>query len=223
VDEMNLYEKIRSIITDPHGFYNSVKADTGYSDPWLYYIIIMGVYYFVSMCVAVPLAIQSYGSEMNLFGNLGLGLYIAMNIGITFLMYLFSMAGIFIGAGIIHVLLMLVGSNKGYQETFKLVAYSSTPLLMLAPFLILNAVPVIGGLILFIFMILAYIYMAYLEVVGAVILHEISTKRAVIGIIVIPLAILMIIIAILAVFFVGLLAVIMSASPEATGMFTSVL
>lgn len=76
--------------------------------------------------------------------------------------------GIFIGTGIFHVCLMVVGgltnSRAGFEGTFRASAYSSVADLA-------NAVPFFGGLV-------AAVWKIYLVVVGVVAIHRTTTGKA---------------------------------------------
>jgi hypothetical protein len=80
---------------------------------------------------------------------------------------IFAAVGLFIGAGILHLLVMLiVGSrNSGFEGTFRVGAYSSVTSLV-------SWIPVIGWI--------ASLYGIYLAIMGIREVHNTSTGKAVI-------------------------------------------
>jgi hypothetical protein len=216
---MSFFDDVKEIVANPAGFFQSVKEDQQMLKPWLFYVQVMGIYYFINVLVSIPLAIQTYGDATGFLASFTLPLYILFNIAILAVVYILVIGGVFIGVGFLHLLFLIVGADKGFVQTLKIVTYSSTAMLFLTPFLILQAIPVVGGLLFSGFAILFGIYTMYLEVQGAKVLHELSTARAVVAVIVIPVVLMLIVIAILALFFPGVLALAMSADPSITGMF----
>ena len=78
---------------------------------------------------------------------------------------IFAAIGLFIGAGILHLLVMLiVGSrNSGYEGTFRVGAYSSVTSLV-------SWIPIIGWI--------ASLYGIYLAIMGIREVHNTSTGKA---------------------------------------------
>jgi hypothetical protein len=82
--------------------------------------------------------------------------------------------GLFLGAGIIHLCLMMVGAaNSGFLATVRVLCYSSTGQLA-------QVVPVIGGL-------LAFVFVLILEVKGLETAHRTTTGKAIAAVL-IPVA-----------------------------------
>nr|WP_245323805.1 YIP1 family protein [Methanomicrobium sp. W14] len=86
-----------------------------------------------------------------------------------FLIYLMSVGSIFLNSAIIHVFVIIVEGKKGLFESLKVVAYANTPSFLF------GWIPVAG--------ILASIWALVLETLAIRELHEISTGRAVIAMI----------------------------------------
>jgi hypothetical protein len=79
--------------------------------------------------------------------------------------------GLFVGAGIIHVCLMMVGgANRGFLATFRVMCYSSTGQLA-------QVVPLIGGLV-------ALAFTGVLEVKGLEIAHRTTVGKAIAAILI---------------------------------------
>ena len=86
---------------------------------------------------------------------------------------IFAAIGLFIGAGILHLLVMLiVGSrNSGFEGTFRVSAYSSVTSLV-------SWIPVIGWI--------ASLYGIYLAIMGIREVHNTSTGKAAIVVLIPP-------------------------------------
>ncbi len=161
----------REALFSPTGFFKKVAAGEGYWSPLIYGMIsgVIGVgvsmviqwFFFSAFIPAQFHALIPY----NLFLTLSL-------IGVP-IMVAFS---IFIGSGITHLCLMVVGGNKrGYQATFRTISYSYCTQLF-------NIVPFIGSFI-------ASVYMIVLVIVGLREGHGITTGRAALAVF-LPLIIL---------------------------------
>jgi hypothetical protein len=96
---------------------------------------------------------------------------------------IFAAIGLFIGAGILHLLVMLiVGSrNAGFEGTFRVVAYSSVTSLV-------SWLPFIGWI--------ASLYGIYLAIVGIREVHTTTTGKAAL-VVLIPAAVVLVLILIL--------------------------
>ena len=93
---------------------------------------------------------------------------------------IFAAIGLFIGAGILHLLVMLiVGSrNSGFEATFRVVAYSAVTSLV-------SWIPYIGGLL--------SLYGIYLGIVGIREMHNTTTGKAAL-VVLIPAAIVLLLV-----------------------------
>jgi hypothetical protein len=211
---MDFMNKAWMVITDPTAFFKDVNADKDYMKPWLYYMAIFVINSLVSFLVSIPYYLMPWNKDELLFS-------VPVMILVLFFIYLLSMAFstglVFVSAAIAHLFLLIVGADKGYLQTFKLVCYSSTAGLLLAPFGLLTAFS-IPGLILYYLVLFCFVaYIWYIQVAAARILHGLSLGRAVMGIIVIPLAVFLVLVAIIAVLMVGLIFMVAS-SGGITGM-----
>ena len=145
-------------------------AERGLVDPLLY-AIIGGSFGFI-VYFLITLALGSFGmmgGQRNpLAAMFGAG------VGMIFMIILcpiFIAIGLFIGAGIIHVCLMLVGGAKrSYETTLRVVCFtcgSTQPLLI---------IPICGGFI-------SGIWGLVVECIGLARAHETDTGRAVLAIV----------------------------------------
>ena len=77
----------------------------------------------------------------------------------------------FIGAGILHVFVRLLGGTQGFEATFRIVCYAQAPA-------IVTAIPCIGPYLGF----LAGIYACVLEGLGIYRVHEMTPGKAVLAV-----------------------------------------
>ncbi|UUX92004.1 YIP1 family protein [Methanoplanus endosymbiosus] len=152
--------KLRSFILRPAEAFKNVK-DGNFRDAFLYYIILIVIYSVLSGIInyfrldpvreslnpALPVETVTYFDILSIF------------YGIVGWIVLFFLIGI-----ILHPLILIVGGRKGIEQTFKSIAYASTPGFLL------GWIPVIG--IFFAF------YGIFVQIIGISELHEISTKKA---------------------------------------------
>jgi len=162
------FETLKLVLLNPTAAFASMKPEGGMTDPLLYGVIggsVGWLFYFVFSLLLGGLG--TLGNHNALGGLVGLGF------GGIFALILFPIAltiGLFIGAGLIHLSLTLVGGAKrSYETTLRVLCYSvgSTYPLMI--------VPVCGGAI-------AGIWCLVVECVGLAKAHETSTGKAVLAV-----------------------------------------
>ena len=158
------------VLTKPVEAFQIMRTEGGLVDPLLY-AIIGGSFGFI-VYFLITLALGSFGmmgGQRNpLAAMFGAG------VGMIFMIILcpiFIAIGLFIGAGIIHVCLMLVGGAKrSYETTLRVVCFTSgstQPLLI---------IPICGGFI-------SGIWGLVVECIGLARAHETDTGRAVLAIV----------------------------------------
>ena len=90
-------------------------------------------------------------------------------IGVGIFAPLLIVIGLFIGAGIMHLSLMLVGGNKkGFETTFRVIAYSTSAQVG-------AIIPLLGGLI-------AGIWTIVVEIIGLREAHQTTTLKAILAV-----------------------------------------
>jgi hypothetical protein len=142
-----LAETVQQVLTSPEGFFRAMPVTGGIGDPLLYGLIVSYIglaaaaVYNAVFNVTFGSALSSLGDRpevarflpfleggLGLVGNLVLGPFIIV-------------IGLFIWSGILHLLLLLLGGGaRGFEGTFRVVAYASTTNLI-------QIVPLCGGLI----------------------------------------------------------------------------
>src|SRR5215216_5851180 len=140
---------VRGVVTAPVGFFRGIRREGDFVNPLIFAIIC----YEVSAILGGIIALA--------FGSRGFGGFLASIIFAP----IGAAIGLFIGAGILHLLVMLiVGSrNSGFEGTFRVGAYSSVTSLV-------SWIPIIG--------LIASLYGIYLAIVGIREVHNTTTGRA---------------------------------------------
>ena len=144
---------VRSVVTAPVGFFRSIRREGDFVNPLIFAIIC----YEVSAILGGLLSLVG----VSMGGTRGFGSFLVSII----LAPIGVVIGLFIGAGILHLLVMLiVGSrNSGYEGTFRVGAYSSVTSLV-------SWIPFIGWI--------ASLYGIYLAIMGIREVHNTTTGRA---------------------------------------------
>lgn len=164
---------VRSVVTAPVGFFRGIIGHGDLVNPLIFAIIC----YEVATVLGGLLALVGIGGQRG-FGSLLASLVLAP---------IFAAIGLFIGAGILHLLVMLiVGSrNAGFAGTFRVSAYSSVTSLV-------SWIPVIG--------LIASLYGIYLAVVGVREVHSTTTGKAALVVLIPALIVLFLIFVIVVLF-----------------------
>ena len=144
---------VRGVVTAPVGFFRGIRREGDFVNPLIFAIIC----YEVSAILGGLLSLVG----VSMGGTQGFGSFLVSII----LAPIFAAIGLFIGAGILHLLVMLiVGSrNSGFEGTFRVSAYSSVTSLV-------SWIPVIGWI--------ASLYGIYLAIMGIREVHNTTTGRA---------------------------------------------
>jgi hypothetical protein len=172
---MDFIEKVKGLLLDPTGTFQNLRSeDMGaalrYFVIWLLIFSALSALIFAVVGTAIFSMIpQTEELEMlNEFIGAGGGIVLA---GLVFIMVLiFLVIFIFIGAAIIHLGALLVGGAKTYSQSFKSLVYGLTPYYLFGWIPFVNFIGFIWALILVIF--------------GMKELHEISTGKAVIAVLI---------------------------------------
>jgi hypothetical protein len=142
---------VRGVVTAPVGFFRGIRREGDFVNPLIFALI----------CYEVSAILSGLLALMGVFGGRGFGSFLVSLIVAP----IFAAIGLFIGAGILHLLVMLiVGSrNSGFEGTFRVGAYSSVTSLV-------SWIPVIGWI--------ASLYGIYLAIMGIREVHNTSTGKA---------------------------------------------
>jgi hypothetical protein len=161
-------DTLQLVLMKPTEAFSLMKTEGGLGEPIIYGLIGGSAGFIVYFLFSVFLSSFGILSDRNaLAGMMGLGFGTVL---IVILMPLFLGAGLFIGAGILHLCLMLVGgATRSFEATFRVVCFSvgSAYTLMIIPFC--------GGGI-------AGIWCMVLECIGLARVHNTSTGKAVLAV-----------------------------------------
>jgi hypothetical protein len=154
---------VRAVVLRPVDFFRGILRRGDLINPLIFAIIC----YEVSAILGGLLRVAGIGAT-----NQGVGGFL----GTIIFAPILAAIGLFIGAGILHLLVMLiVGSrNAGFEATFRVVAYSAVTGLV-------SWIPFIGGLL--------SLYGIYLGIVGIREVHNTTTGKAAL-VVLIPAAVI---------------------------------
>jgi hypothetical protein len=170
---------VRNVVTAPVGFFRGIRRQGDLINPLIFAII----------CYEVSAILGGLLSLVGVYGNEGFGSFLVSII----LAPIFAAIGLFIGAGILHLLVMLIigSGNSGFEATFRVSAYSSVTSLV-------SWIPIIGWI--------ASLYGIYLAIVGMREVHSTTTGKAAI-VVLIPAAVVILLVllfaAVIAALFLG--------------------
>lgn len=162
-----LTRTLKNSLFSPREFFRKMSVSGGLTDPLLYALIVVMAGMIVSYLWQVLLqgAMQSLlPAEMR--SAAGYDLFQGVGLVVLAVMLPFAViAFLFIEAGILHLLLMLVrGANRGFEATFRVAAYSSSAQIFMA-------LPFCGGLV-------AWIWSVVLAIIGLTEAHQTSGGKA---------------------------------------------
>jgi hypothetical protein len=177
-----LIETTKQVLTEPVAFFRAMPVTGGLGSPLLYAVIIAYVGLIASTIYNLVFnsVISSSLTQMGSGGELGkLAPFLTGTTSLVMnLLFgpVFIVIGLFIGAGLFHlVLLALGGATRGFEATFRVAAFSQAAS-------IFNIVPMCGGLI-------GLVYTLVLLVIGLSEAHQISRGKAAAAVL-IPFALL---------------------------------
>jgi hypothetical protein len=162
---------VQEVVLRPADFYRGILRQGDFVNPLIFAIIC----YEVSVILGGLLRLVGVGADQG-FGGF---------IGSIILGPIFAAIGLFIGAAIIHLLVMLiVGSrNGGFEATFRVLAYASVTSLV-------SWIPLIGWI--------ASLYGIYLGIVGVREMHNTTTGKAAIVVLIPAVVVLLLVLALIA-------------------------
>lgn len=192
-----LVQTIRLVITDPAEAFSRLRQDGDITSPVLFSLILS----FITLLFSQVWQLIFASTYRNLFrqidglGEAFSGPSLPAVIGTLIVGPLIFVIVLFIGSGILHLCLMLVGATErsptGFEGTLKVYAYSQVAGLA-------TVVPLVGGLV-------TMVWAIVLEVLGFAAVHRTTQGRA-LGAVLIPLALCCLCGLLLAVFFGAMLS-----------------
>jgi hypothetical protein len=163
------FDTVILILSQPTAAFGIMKTEGGLTDPLLFALIGGSAGMIVSFLFQIGLQSLGYlGDGKNaISGIFGMGIGIVVFI---LIMPILVIVGMFVGSGILHLCLMIVGgARKPFETTFRVVAFSCGATYLLA------LIPICGGAI-------AGIYNIVLQCLGLARTHEIAAGRALIAV-----------------------------------------
>ena len=169
--------------------FDSLTRDSGYGDSFWHLVACLAVSLPISIFFGLIMQIVSgAGTSAALFKT---GLLIALTVACIPLMY--------IGFGILHMFLKLVGGKAPYEKTAQLLIYGYTP------YNLFSGIPILN---------FAFVLVSLVNAVrGAKRVHQISLVRAAIALVVIPISVAFVVVVLA---FIALLPFFMAAAPTIT-------
>jgi hypothetical protein len=162
-------ETLQMVLTRPAEAFTAMRREGGFGEPLIYAVIGASAGAIVQFVFSVCLqALGLFANQRHAFGAMaGMGIG-----GIGFIIFfpILVVIGLFIGSGIIHLCLMIVGgANQPFETTFRVLAFSqgSTGPIQMIPFC--------GGLI-------AGVWALVCNCIGLARAHETDTGRAVLAV-----------------------------------------
>lgn len=124
---------VRSIVTDPVGFFSGMARRGDYVNPLIFALICAEIYIIIGGLLGLLGALVGLGEIGVAFGSLFLGIVLAPIVGAIVL---------FVWAGVLHLLTVLIIKPRatGFETTFRVWSYSLTPVL-------LAWIPILGPII----------------------------------------------------------------------------
>jgi hypothetical protein len=154
-----LLETLRQVLFQPAFFFRTMSQTGGLGPPLLFYLI-------TGAAGAIFTAFYQL-----MFQNLGRPVYDGIAPGVVFILTIVLMPAIlvvavFLGSGIYHLMLMILGgANRPFETTFRVVAYAGGATALI------SIVPICGGLI-------GAVWHLVLAIIGLSETHRISTGKA---------------------------------------------
>jgi hypothetical protein len=151
-DPVNSFiDTVRRVVLEPVGFFTSLPRSGSFVNPLVFALI----------CIEISAILGGLQGLIGVGVNQGLGNFIGSIIAAP----IGGAIGLFIMTGILHLLVMLVvgAGNSGFEATFRVAAYAAVVDLV-------SWIPLIGWLL--------SLYGVYLAVVGIREMHQTTTGRA---------------------------------------------
>lgn len=168
----------RAVLLQPVDFFRGVTLRDSPINPIVFAAICATIGAVLAAIISVLAAIAGLGQQ-------GVGGAIGGLIGAVIITPILTPIGLFIGAGISHLFVMLFvrPSNAGFWATFRVVSYVSATSLI-------SWIPIIGGLV-------AAVWLIVLSVFGIREMHSTTTGRAAL-VVLVPVAIVFVLLALVA-------------------------
>lgn len=147
-------ETFKASLVKPVPFFEEVAKSSCVLKPWLYAIIIYEIMFIVVAAYQLGFFAIGMTSSVSSLPALSLGL-----ISVVLMAPVIATTGLFIGAALTHLCMMIVGAaKKDFMATFRVLCYSSAPN-------ILQVIPIVGAFV-------GAVWSIILTIVGLKVVHE---------------------------------------------------
>ncbi len=188
-------EKIKGFLFNPTGAFRGVRNEQ--PGETLKYFVAITAIYSILMGIMIMLRLTATHPFLSLTPSIDPTQAVVFDVFGAILMILVILALSFIFAVIfgiwLHIFVYLLGGRKGFWETEKSVFYNLTPTMLI------GWIPVVGGLI-------GAIWSIILGVIGVRELHEMSTQKAAIAVLLAVIVAFVLLIVIAAAFLMAIVA-----------------
>lgn len=179
----NFVDTWKNVITSPSAFYESMPKEGGYSEPLKFALINFIVLGIGSAIISILYNIIGFSlpGNMSMLGGstvMATEFTIMSAISDIIIIPIMGIIGLFIFGAILFILFKIVGGTGSYEGTVRILSYSSAVSL-------LAWIPIVG--------MLAGLYELYLDIVGGTYVHNISTLRSAIAVL-LPFVLLVILV-----------------------------
>ena len=164
------FETVSLLITRPSEAFTMMRPEGGLADPLLFALIGGCAGSIVSiMFQGLLQSIPGFSGRNHMFDFIGLGVWGPLIIYAA-IMPVLIVLGLFIGSGVLHLCLMLVGgANRSFETTFRVACFTAGSANLF------SMVPICGGVI-------AMVYQIVLECIGLSRAHQTTTGKALMAI-----------------------------------------
>lgn len=164
------FETVSLLITKPSDAFAMMRPEGGMTDPLVFALIGGCAGSIVSLIFqGLFQSIPGFSSRNALFDLAGLGPW-GLILIYAALMPILLIIGLFVGSGVLHLGLMLVGgANRSFETTFRVACYT------MGSANLFSMVPVCGGVV-------AMVYQIVLECIGLARVHQTTTGKALMAI-----------------------------------------
>lgn len=150
---------VREMVTNPAGFFRGIARRGDYANPLIFALV----------CTVISAAIGGFLGVLYAIlgiGGTGVGEAVGAFVASMFFMPIIFTIALFVGAGILHLLVALIikPADTGFEATFRVVSYANVTELV-------SWVPVLGPLV-------AFVASIALSIVGIREVHETTTGKA---------------------------------------------
>ncbi len=166
-----LLETIRAVLLEPTATFATMRQTGDFGGPLLFAVMLGWVAFVVTFfyqMIFQSLGLASSEGEKEMFAVM-FGSAVVAGVLIV-LVPVFIAAGAFLGAGLTHLMLMIVGGAKRpFESTFRVLCYAS------GSTAVLQLLPMCGGLV-------ASVWMLVAEIIGLSEVHGITRMRAAVAV-----------------------------------------